>query len=70
MIEKQKVEDHNNLQREGHSKAILNVDRASYQQYLLARNSKKNKEIIDNRLDSLESDINEIKNLLVKLLDK
>ena len=67
------VEGHVNLVRDEQSGAILNTDNSQYNQYMALRNSKARK---DNKIDAMESDlarlkddINEIKNLLGKLVN-
>tara|TARA_B100001094_G_C18176718_1_gene798284 strand:- start:158 stop:379 length:222 start_codon:yes stop_codon:yes gene_type:complete len=67
------VEGHVNLVRDEESGAILNTDNKQYNQYMALRNSKAQK---DKKIDAIESDlarlkddINEIKNLLGKLVN-
>lgn len=64
-----KVKDHNGLVRDMDSKAILNVDTKA----LIEHRSKKQvmKGVIDNskKIDNLENDISEIKQLLAQLIN-
>lgn len=64
-----KVKDHNGLIRDMDSKAILNVDTKA----LTEHRSKKQvmKGVIDNskKIDNLENDISEIKQLLAQLIN-
>ena len=64
-----KVKDHNGLVRDMESKAILNVDTKA----LIEHRSKKQvmKGVIDNskKIDNLENDISEIKQLLAQLIN-
>lgn len=60
------VEGHNGLYRDEKSNAIINMDDKAYNEYL----NSKNKLIEDrNRLSQLEDEIQEIKQLLIKLLE-
>ena len=69
-----KVEGHSDLRRDESTGAIINVNNSAYNNYLIRQ---RNRDAQDNELetmkedlDSLESDINEIKNLLSKLAQK
>jgi hypothetical protein len=66
-----KVENHVNLVRDQTTKAILNTDTDSYNEYIILRNLKKEKnqkvETIESELENLKKDINEIKDLLKEL---
>lgn len=68
-----KVEGYNNLVRDPNTNSILNTNMSEYQQYI-ARRDIKNEE--NQKLESLESDVtnikndlDEIKNLLRSLID-
>lgn len=65
-----KVEEHENLIRDMHSKAILNVDN----QALLEHRKKKEmmKKVINNsqKIDKIENELSEIKKMLSILIDK
>lgn len=54
-----KVEGHNSLLRDPHTNSIINTNMPEYQQYISRRNMK-NEE--DQKLESLESDVTNIKN--------
>ena len=58
------VEGNPNLSRDPKTGAILNTDRSEYEKYIAQRNER---EIDKQRLTQLESEISEIKQLLVKL---
>lgn len=61
-----RVKGHTNLYRDENSGAIVNCDSISYNQYL---NTIHNKEFQRKELDKMKQDINEIKSLLVELLN-
>jgi hypothetical protein len=62
-----KVENEPNYVRESNSKGILNIDN----QALLAYKKRKKATLtLQNDVDSLKQEMQEIKSLLVKLLDK
>ena len=60
--------------RDDNSKAVLNTDVNALEQYKIARDRKlKEQSILQNCVDdisSLKDDMNEIKNLLIKLSEK
>ena len=58
------VEGNPNLSRDPKTGAILNTNRSEYEKYIAQRNER---EIDKQRLTQLESEISEIKQLLVKL---
>tara|TARA_B100001778_G_C18577600_1_gene625774 strand:+ start:375 stop:596 length:222 start_codon:yes stop_codon:yes gene_type:complete len=58
------VEGNSNLSRDPKTGAIVNTDRSEYEKYVAQRESK---ELDKERLNKLESEISEIKQLLVKL---
>lgn len=58
------VEGNSNLSRDPKTGAILNTDRSEYEKYVAQREAK---ELDKERLNKLESEISEIKQLLVKL---
>lgn len=63
-----KVREHDNLVRDMHSKAILNKDKEGLQDYLRKREvaKKQQEEQLEtkSRLEKIEQDMSEIKNLL------
>lgn len=65
-MEKVKVENHPNLYRDPNTNMIINSDLASYNSYM---NLKKTKEKELNRIEKLESDINQVKNDLGEIKD-
>ena len=61
------------LVRDIHSKAILNIDKAGLNDYLMKREIAKKQQAervqTKDRLDKIENDMSEIKNLLVQLVN-
>ena len=69
-----KVKDHENLVRDMNSKAILNTDKLALQEYYQKRELVK-KELSEKteskqRLDKIENEMSEIKDLLRELIGK
>jgi hypothetical protein len=62
-----KVEGHSFLVRDSQTNAIVNRDRQGYDSY---KNLRKAKGREKERLDRLENDVNEIKDLLIQLINK
>jgi hypothetical protein len=66
-----KVEGHNHLVRDVQSNAIINTNKEGYQSYKALKNSKEREKCridnIENDLNSLKSDLDEIKSLLRKM---
>ena len=61
------VEGHHGLERDRHSGAIVNTDREAYNNFIRRANAKKaNAE----RLNRLEKDMSEIKDLIRQLIEK
>ena len=69
-----KVKDHDNLVRDMNSKAILNTDKLALQEYYQKRDSakKEQSEKIETkqRIDKIEKDMSEIKELLYEIAKK
>lgn len=69
-----KVKDHENLVRDMNSKAILNTDKLALQEYYqkreLAKKELSEKTESKQRLDKIENDMAEIKNLLAQLVGR
>lgn len=65
------IKDKENLIRDIHSKAVLNTDKSGLQEYYakreMIRQEKKEKEETKERLAKLESDMQDIKNLLIEI---
>jgi len=66
IMKKIKVENHPNLYRDANTNMIVNSDSLSYNSYM---NLKKTKEKELNRIEKLESDINQVKNDLGEIKD-
>lgn len=62
-----KIKDHENLVRDDKSNAVLNTDLSSLQAYR-ERRAKSLKMVQD--VENLKSDVSEIKNLLLQLIEK
>ena len=62
-----KVEGFPNLVRDRETNAIVNINTEEIRKQQLVRNVKKQEAA---RLDKLESDVTEIKNLLTKIIEK
>jgi uncharacterized FlaG/YvyC family protein len=63
----QKVQGHSNLMRDKHTGAVLNMDKSGIEQSRKAKNSRIKQE---QRIEKLEQDIGDIKNLLASLAEK
>jgi hypothetical protein len=67
-----KIKDNNDLLRDAHSNAIININMSEYDKYIEIKNIKNKSsqkiEKIESDLNELKSNINEIKNLLKKIL--
>jgi len=69
-----KVKDHDNLVRDMNSKAILNTDRLALQEHMqkreLAKKELSEKIEAKQRLNKIENEMSEIKDLLRELISK
>ena len=69
-----KVKDHDNLVRDMNSKAILNTDKLALQEYYqkreLAKKELSEKTESKQRLDKIENEMSEIKDLLRELIGR
>lgn len=67
------IKDHQRLVRDTSSKAVLNTDKAALQEYYAKREmlKKEQEEKVDTkeRLAKLESDLQDIKNLLIEIAE-
>lgn len=61
------VEGHKNLFRDENSGAIVNLDSFGYQNYINTRSEKKKQKT---ELESLKNEVNEIKSLLLQLVNE
>ena len=72
MVQHVRIQD-TALIRDIHSKAILNTDKAGLNDYLMKREIAKKQQAeriqTKDRLDKIENDMSEIKNLLVQLVN-
>ena len=68
------VKDHKDLYREESSNSIINTNKSDYETYVRNRdrmNSDKERiSSLEEKVDSLQGDISDIKNLLLKIVDK
>jgi len=62
-----KIENDHSLSKDLDSGAVINTDKAAYQSYIDMRNKKL---ADDDRINRLEDELSEIKELLLKLLQK
>jgi len=62
-----RVDGESNLYRDANSTAIVNTDRDAYQNYLDTRNRKLQER---NEIETLKSDVAELKDLMMQLLQK
>jgi len=69
-----RVEGHDNLVRDMSSKAILNTDRKALEEYYkqreIAKKELNEKNEMKNRLVTLESDMQQIKSMLLELVQR
>lgn len=69
-----KVAENPGLRRDRSTNAVLDVDRDAYQRYKKLKQSKKEQQervdVMENRINNMESDIADIKSLLIRLLEK
>ena len=70
MTELQKVKDHDNLRRDPHSKAIVNVNKQEYVAYLRKQQKAQRLEHVESKVYDLQSDIKDIKQMLQQLVSK
>tara|TARA_Y100000004_G_scaffold68497_2_gene76864 strand:- start:4931 stop:5158 length:228 start_codon:yes stop_codon:yes gene_type:complete len=61
-----KVKDNPNLLREKDSKAIINTDNDSYNAYM---NRKKHQSKKDRKIEKLEQEVQDLKNMILKLVE-
>jgi SPX domain protein involved in polyphosphate accumulation len=61
------VEGHSYLWRDSETGAIVNGDDSNYQAYIRQRDAKKSEK---EEIESMKKDIDEIKNMLSKIIDK
>ena len=66
----QKVQDNDSLVRNSGSNAIININESAYQARLRQIEASKNQAQQAEKIDKLESDVEEIKNLLKLLVSK
>jgi hypothetical protein len=66
----QQVENNPSLVRDSNSNAIININESAYQARLRQIEESKNQAQQAEKIDKLESDVEEIKNLLKQLVSK
>ena len=73
-MKKVPVKDHRNLYRDGSSTAIVNTDKVGYQAYMANREKlltdKQRIDQLETKVEEIKTELTDIKNLLVKLVDK
>lgn len=69
-----KVNGHSNLIRDGETKAIINTSMSDYNTYMSQKRSKEKEnqkiQTIEDNVANLKSDLDEIKNLLRRIIDE
>jgi len=65
-----KVKDFPHLVRDPKSKAIVNIDKNAYYEYNQKNLVKDNMARMDNEINTIKQSVNEIKDLLTKLVEK
>jgi|TARA_R100000084_G_C4630391_1_gene138054 hypothetical protein len=65
-----KVKDHNNLRRDPHSQAIINVDKQEYVAYLKKQQRAQRLEQVESKVYDMQNDIKDIKQMLQQLVSK
>ena len=65
-----KVKDFPHLVRDPKSKAIVNIDKNAFYEYNQKNLVKDNMARMDNEINTIKNTVNEIKNLLTKLVEK
>ena len=65
-----KVKDHENLRRDPHSQAIINIDKQEYVAYLKKRQKAERLEQVESKVFDMQNDIKDIKQMLQQLVSK
>lgn len=65
-----KVKDHENLRRDPHSRAIINIDKQEYVAYLKKRQKAERLEQVESKVYDMQNDIKDIKQMLQQLVSK
>jgi len=69
-----RVADHSNLARDRQTQAIIDIDDTAYQKYQLQKEERLNQKAkiqeFEQKLNRVESELTDIKSLLVKILEK
>ena len=65
-----KVKDHNNLRRDPHSQAIINVDKQEFVAYLKKQQRAQRLEQVESKVYDMQNDIKDIKQMLHQLVSK
>tara|TARA_R110000824_G_scaffold102759_3_gene244552 strand:+ start:2426 stop:2629 length:204 start_codon:yes stop_codon:yes gene_type:complete len=65
-----KVKDYPNLVRDPNSKAIINADQSAYREYKQKNIVKDRLATMDNEINTIKESVDEIKNLLKQLVQK
>lgn len=70
MIDLLKVKDHENLRRDTFNHAIINVDKQEYIACMKKRQKFERIEYLEHKVSNLQNDIQDIKQMLQKLVSK
>lgn len=65
-----KVKDHENLRRDPQSGAIVNINKHEYDGYLKRRQKSEQIDYLEQKVDNLQGDIKDIKQILKQLVSK
>lgn len=69
-----KIEGHSDLLRDKHSGGIVNTNTVDYQKYMMVQKAKLSEKIkiqtMCDEINTLKEDMNEIKQMLIKVLEK
>jgi len=65
-----KVKNYPNLVRDPKSKAIVNINSSAYKEHLQKNLVKQNISRMDNEINTIKQSVNDIKELLIKMVEK
>lgn len=59
-----------NIRRDPTTNAIINTDKSAYEQYMIAKKHALNNIELTHKVNNLENELQDIRNLISKLIDK